>query len=356
MSLKALDTVFKIGKYILLTPETPTTKKPSLKKRFYALLLIIIYTITSSFCMFLQSAVFRHRSLMQNSLRVVVSMNSYFSAIFSLIRINSTTRSWYYMVKNLSQVSSSGTNCKCTFMAWFTVVLITRLYDTFVFMKMFGFRFLIYSVSDLVLFFRLIFSIITAITVLQMIQQCYHFQKKTLLTRIANSVDSDQVFETLAKLQPDFFCLQKAVSHFNDIFGWDILFYEFFVVCRTLVYIDDTVKMPEHLRKRQHIDVVLEISLKIVLMAFFWLLILHFTLVCDQVLKKYEEILNILLKIKFFLRKKVNKRRSRCLRRIEQSCPEFSAARFYCINRATLFSLLNAATTFLIVLLQFKVY
>jgi gustatory receptor len=39
---------------------------------------------------------------------------------------------------------------------------------------------------------------------------------------------------------------------------------------------------------------------------------------------------------------------------MQHNRPEFRAARFFSINRSTLFSVLNSLTTFLLVMIQFK--
>jgi gustatory receptor len=39
---------------------------------------------------------------------------------------------------------------------------------------------------------------------------------------------------------------------------------------------------------------------------------------------------------------------------VQHNRPEFRAARFFSINRSTLFSVLNSLTTFLLVMIQFK--
>lgn len=73
---------------------------------------------------------------------------------------------------------------------------------------------------------------------------------------------------------------------------------------------------------------------------------------CDQILKEFEEILNFVVKLK--KNNSVLERNNDLLRKIEYSQPQFIAAWFYSIKKQTFFSILNMTTTFLIVMIQFK--
>lgn len=72
---------------------------------------------------------------------------------------------------------------------------------------------------------------------------------------------------------------------------------------------------------------------------------------CDQILKEFEEILKFLVKINSVL-----KQGNRFLKHVEQSQPKFTAAGFYLIKKSTLFWIINATITFLIIFIQFRVH
>jgi gustatory receptor len=77
-------------------------------------------------------------------------------------------------------------------------------------------------------------------------------------------------------------------------------------------------------------------------------------LLCDSILKKDDEIVAQAYRLETQLSSKENEEIQVLIDVVLHNRPEFRAARFFSIDRATLFSVLNSLTTFLLVIIQFK--
>lgn len=186
---------------------------------------------------------------------------------------------------------------------------------------------------------------ITAITVLQVLKQCYRYQKKNL----------KQYFNfngILFGLERNLFILKGCVDYFNEIFGWTTLFSYIFITCGTFSFIAHTIKISSSkitLSFSFEILLFLRILLSLIAWVDYYFRIIDklknsvlgynrkFYFFCDQIFKEFEEILSFFVKIKSFVKKR-----------------DFTATRFYTIKKQMFFSILNVAITFLIVVIQFK--
>ncbi|XP_064214070.1 uncharacterized protein LOC135266749 [Tribolium castaneum] len=76
-------------------------------------------------------------------------------------------------------------------------------------------------------------------------------------------------------------------------------------------------------------------------------------LLCDQILKEFDQILNALARIKHFVKGTNSQKYS--LKGIKRCQPTFFAGKFYTIERSLIPSIFNTIITFFIVIIQFKI-
>lgn len=151
-------------------------------------------------------------------------------------------------------------------------------------------------------------------------------------------------------LQRNLFLLKDCVDSFNEIFGWSILFHQIYGILNTLLDIDDGIKKPDaHFSST--FNYKLQIYANSMIIIIFWVTSVRVILLCDQILEEFDDIVEHLLQIKLAFKRDWKK----CwfLEEVEQSRPKFTVARFYTISRKTILNILNAALTFLIVIIQF---
>jgi hypothetical protein len=96
------------------------------------------------------------------------------------------------------------------------------------------------------------------------------------------------------------------------------------------------------------------IEISILLSHEFQVGLLVILFLCDTIQKEFEKILTLTYKLDTLgiLNQDCDIREFRDA--IQDYRPSFTAARFFCINRKTIFSVLNSLTTFFIVMIQFK--
>lgn len=144
---------------------------------------------------------------------------------------------------------------------WFSSVLV---YYTHI--KMLGLNF--FKSFFIYQFFQIYaqyFEIISAITVLQRLKQCYQIQK----IKLEGCLNSDELLQALNCLEHNLLLLKDCVNYFNKIFGWSILLYHIFGICKTLIYVDSILKR-EILINTPSVDYTLQLYTKISILVVFW--------------------------------------------------------------------------------------
>ncbi|EFA09285.1 gustatory receptor 76 [Tribolium castaneum] len=342
MDVKTIDTIFQLGKFALLTPKSRSEKTPSLGRKIYAFILMVFLTVGALVNIVCKIPHYQTLGLMQMVLRVLSDFSLLLSTVFALVMVKTTTRGWYHLIRNLSQVCGSGTSRKTAFVAWFVSETLILICMQVAFMRKAAFRFIQTHFFQILQIFFIFFRAVTGITVLHMVKQCYHSQKEIIR----------KGFEALPSVEHNLLLLKEAVSCFNDIFGWNFFYFIIFGICRTLVLIDDNVKSPKGMITRVvYYNFSLEVLGGLVILVKFWTYALYFIMLADKVVKEFDDIFADFSEI--FARTTNNKKYS-LLNEIEQCRPKFSAARFYDINKSTVFSIISTVTTFVIIILQFE--
>ncbi|KYB27093.1 gustatory receptor 45 [Tribolium castaneum] len=209
-----------------------------------------------------------------------------------------------------------------------------------------------YLVSDFenyVTFFCSLFIVV----ILKLILAKYRQQDVTLLqiTKAKNLLYSKQIVTILKKTKSNIFILKESVDTFNDIFGWIILCNIFEAAAKSLIYIDMIIKKNV---TQQNSDVFIFDNVWLFIL---WVGILSTIFLCDTILKKVDDILSQAYKLEASFDDLATYETDEVqifIDVVQHNRPEFKAARFFSIDRSTLFSVLNSLTTFLLVMIQFK--
>ncbi|XP_068901871.1 uncharacterized protein [Tenebrio molitor] len=170
------------------------------------------------------------------------------------------------------------------------------------------------------------------------------------VTKARRQLHPKKMEKILKKIKFSIVALKKSVNIFNDTFGWTILFNIFSSASKTLVYIDVMIKQLDML-------VTKSISLfyyDVCYILTTWIGTLSTILLCDYILKKYDEILAEAYRLETMLSSYEKKEIQVFIDVVTYNRPKFKAARFFSVDRSTLFSVLNSLTTFLLVMIQFK--
>ncbi|KAJ3620239.1 hypothetical protein MTP99_004206 [Tenebrio molitor] len=149
--------------------------------------------------------------------------------------------------------------------------------------------------------------------------------------------------------------LKDAVDLFNDIFGWNNLLSIFFIALRSLFYLDSVIKRENNVETRVP-ESYWQVVGRLFFMLTFWVGIFAVILWCDGIREDFEELLSYCYEMQECVADSIVEEDEMCAftKSVSENIPEFTAARYFCIDRSTIFSILNSITTFLLVIIQFK--
>lgn len=256
MSLKQ---IFFLRKF-LLSPIS-YEKEPSKKKQIYAFFLFLVYTCGAIINFLYKLTFYKRRNLMRMVLRIIIDFDIYFSLVFPIVRIKKMTRDWWLLLKNISQICST-TNIKI-FWIWFIIFWIIMIFFKYSYVKTMGITFIKLFSFELIQIYSQYFEVFTAITILEMLKQAYQTEK--------NKIQECCNLDNLKILKHNLFLLKNCVHYFNKIFGWNILFNHIFITCRTLVYIDFSIKN-ENSRYTTSFDEDIQFFTRNLTLVLFWVL------------------------------------------------------------------------------------
>ncbi|EFA05783.1 gustatory receptor 75 [Tribolium castaneum] len=356
MNLNTIETIFQIGKFILFTPSSHTEKKPSRKKRLYGFVLIIFYTVGLFSYIPDRIPTFKTRTLMHSVILVITDLNIYFSLVWLPIMVTQTTQSWYHLVRDLTKVCRSETNSKYSFFVFVSIPILCSFVMEIKIIQ--GLRSQFVAIYFLYFYHAFVlicfhFRVYAAVAVLQMLQQGYQSQKKNIHRNILTCVDSYQISKRFVLVACNLFILKKCVSYFNQIFGWSIMFSHIDQILRLLTYLDDLVRTPDSTKPQDQFKLSVGMVALLIIIILFWISTIRLFLLCDQILKEFDQILNALARIKHFVKGTNSQKYS--LKGIKRCQPTFFAGKFYTIERSLIPSIFNTIITFFIVIIQFKI-
>ncbi|XP_068901854.1 uncharacterized protein [Tenebrio molitor] len=181
---------------------------------------------------------------------------------------------------------------------------------------------------------------ITTCTILNMMLERYKVQSFLLREQIkcGRMKTLKDIFELLKQIKFNVFMLKQAVDAFNEIFGWVILLNIFYGCTKSLIFLNGLVKSEEQWSEYS--------------IATVWTILL-----CDTVLKEFKLLVDLSGQLETSLFNLVlykGNEFSNFSAALLHNQPEFHAARFFSIDRSTIFSILNSIITFLLVIIQFK--
>lgn len=263
MNKSTFNTIFFIRKFFL----SPISyeKKPSRNKQIYVFLLLLLYTCIAVMYFSHNFSSYKKRTLIQMVLRTIFDFVVYFAVIIPIIRIKKMTRNWWFLIRKLSQFPCYTTSKK-TFFAWYLTFWFCTLLLVYFHLKFWGFFFPDSFYFDTFLCYAHYFEIITAITVLQSLKQCYQSQKQNLEL----SLNSRELLHVLAILEHNLVVLKECVNCFNALFGWSILLHHIFGISRNLIFLDDSVKKEMMKATYGFLTYSLQLFLAMMLLIHFW--------------------------------------------------------------------------------------
>jgi gustatory receptor len=180
---------------------------------------------------------------------------------------------------------------------------------------------------------------------------------------------TDELFTVLQRVKLGVFTLKKCVNAFNDIFGWTTLGSVFCSTFKCFVYIDVASKHSEVVEmwwgtEGDQLHFLCEIGFIAVMwvsvlapyldnsvIALFQTGIVLTIFLSDKILNEFDNLLDLAWQRKG-LNPHLDKEFKLFVSFVECNRPRFTAARFFAIDRSTLFKIINSSIGFFLVMIQ----
>ncbi|CAH1380251.1 unnamed protein product [Tenebrio molitor] len=311
MDLEIIEAIFTVGKFTALTPSSTKNHNPHWWQKLYEVSVFIIYVVSFVLTAFGNNSVRATLTSIQFVLIILYELAQFINIFYILIVMMRVRRSlWFRLIECLDGVESGSPRIplklifamsQLIYCCLITLRMYTGLQQADFPRAILG---AVTCYQQYTQFFYVVFTLILLVLLLAR----YEHLRETLwqVTKARSQLHSKQIVDIVRKLKNNIFTLKEGVEIFNDIFGWPILFTIVNGSSRSLIYLD-----------------------------------------CDQILDQTYTLEAVLTsheneEIQVFIDAVLHNR------------PEFKAARFFSIDRSTLFSVLNSLTTFLLVMIQFK--
>ncbi|XP_068901859.1 uncharacterized protein [Tenebrio molitor] len=267
-------------------------------------------------------------------------------------------RQWFLLVRHLGRVECEINNAKSLYMIFFVsnaIYLAVSVYTISVWTRALGVRFVNTYVFELLPVYSQFFITVSICVILKMIQSRYKHQK-ILLIRHFTQARKQLSYLILLKIKRSLLVLKDAVDLFNDIFGWNILLSIFFGALRSLIYIETTIRREDNVGGHDVAENYWQAAARVSYAFFYWFGIFAVILWCDAVREEFEGLLSYCYQIQECVSgSMLNENEFYAFTNIvSQNMPQFTAARYFYIDRSAIFSILNSVTTFILVMIQFS--
>ncbi|RZB77522.1 hypothetical protein BDFB_013856, partial [Asbolus verrucosus] len=296
MDLETLNSVLKVGRIFALTPSSTENRKPSIVQKCYIIFVFLTLTVGVGVSLYLRRFFYTGFPPIQFLLRIIMDVDLYLHNCYSLLILMVHERErWFKLIKNLRAVDCAEyKNHHClTFISTHIAFVFSAGFNLFAWFTVLplGHQYVNqYSVENFQIYTQFFYTVFAYI-ILKMILARYKYQTSLLRKRVCTK----RQLKYLKKIKRNIFFLKDSVDVFNDVFGWIFLFNVIFGVARSLIYLDLT-----QLQK------------------------------CFGLVGSHKRGFHIL---------------------VSENRPEFTAARFFSIDKSTIFSVLDAMTTFLLVII-----
>ncbi|KAH0808189.1 hypothetical protein GEV33_014602 [Tenebrio molitor] len=342
-----------------LTPPKIQDLTITTPRKLYTVAMFLLHLIGLTTILMLKKWHFSQSIFLSTILRILHEAILFAYSFYTLIIAGLTKRrQWFLLVRHLERVECEINNAKSLYMIFFVsnaIYLAVSVYTVSVWTRALGFRFVNTYVFELLPVYSQFFITVSICVILKMIQSRYKHQK-ILLIRHFTQARKQLSYLILFKIKRSLLVLKDAVDLFNDIFGWNILLSIFFGAVRSLIYIETTVRREENVGDYDVSENYWQVAARVSYAFFYWFGIFAVILWCDAVREEFEGLLSYCYHIQECVSgSAVNENEFYAFTNsVSQNMPEFTAARYFCIDRSTIFSILNSVTTFVLVMIQFS--
>ncbi|RZC33576.1 7tm 7 domain containing protein, partial [Asbolus verrucosus] len=338
-----LQLVFYVGDFFAITPKSTGRRRSKLYSLWVLMFFVIGVTI---------STVYKkpeYMELVHIKFAVAIFMD------LTLFVFNCTVvvigiwkrKQWAILIKFLKMTPAShGSRLKLpyytSFLVTHVIFWIVTIYDAYAWSDIMGTEFAKrYSVEIIQSYLLFLYQYLLYVIVKMLLLRYRHLVQNFMQRQLS-----------LKKIEYNFCLLRVIVETFNDIFGWPFLLIIFYTSLQLLSYFDDSFKSGFLYDENEYDEMIIS-NVCFLIMTTGGTIILIW--LCDLILQESEKILALAYKLRRF--NNVEKAEvENFIATLVDNFPQFSAARFFLINRSIILNILNILFTCLIFMIQQEGY
>ncbi|KAJ3652252.1 hypothetical protein Zmor_018233 [Zophobas morio] len=366
MSFKELTLVFKVGRFLALTPSSVQPKSNTVLQKLYTLLICTLITLAV-----IGSATYKKFYSQFIHIKVAVCLLSD-SLLFSLIIYTMIVQGFYRrkvwndfidILKRTEHLTKTQNLNKIVpyyfeFLAVNLIHLIFATYVVAIWSEINGMRFLREEGITVIQVYLKLFCKYILYVLLKMLLIRYRGLKNVLLLsleQIIRNLKSNWSDETVLQLVKNvqlLMCvLKKSVDIFNAMFGWPL----FFIISFTTIEIMNTID--DALFHSSELGLFHMILMNVASVGWTFVGTVALILKCQALYQEAEEIVSLSYQLQLLCTdNSVNENLK--IRQfpnfVIKNLPKFSAANFFLVDKSTILSMLATLGTFLIIMVQFS--
>jgi hypothetical protein len=246
MSFRLLKYLFKVGKFLAITPSSLTIAKATLKEKIYGSSMIGLYTVALVVSLIYRVPQYSRYIHIKLTIHVILDIMLYTFCVQAIMVALLKRHLWYKLIRNLKITRDNKfpeKNYFPAFILWNAFFWAINIYLTCIFGKLIGVEFFKqYSVDSLQVYVQFITNYLTY-AVLKMLELRYKSVRYMLgcLVRLAKKLEANSVNTSLRRVKRNFLLLRETVDIFNDVFGWSILLNILHGSLQMVIYLDDAL-------------------------------------------------------------------------------------------------------------------
>ncbi|EFA05765.1 gustatory receptor 39 [Tribolium castaneum] len=350
MDLNIIRRFFQVGKFLALTPTTLRDYSATPWQKNYTVLVFFFFTVGATAALQFCWSDYMSENPIALVLWIVTDITRYVHNLYIFISVMIFKRKlWFVLIANLKKTKfridySEYKFLYCAFITShvsFSIIMSCIIFICFQLDD--WYTCLRYYFVEFVQIFTQFFYLSFAPIVLKMIFLRYQHFNKTLQTQ-----------KTWHQIKTGQLRLKQTVDTFCEIFGGTILLNIIYNSSKSLIYLNKLIKQTKSWSSGSPIVILMKLT-QIGIIGLFWGLIFWVIFLCDAIVSQNEEIRKNLYQMlqadPIFYE---NKQFEKFLKTVLSNGPEFSAVRFFSIDRSTIFQIMNSIVTFLIVVIQIK--
>ncbi|XP_044265275.1 uncharacterized protein LOC123011746 [Tribolium madens] len=331
-----LKWVLKIGNFLAMTP----TEGNFFPHRAHAYIMIGVYVVFFSVSIFYRISYYSTLRPINLLVQIILDGILIILNVYTVLTTVTKRYQWSKLLVNLKVDQEK----KSHFIIANILFHLIHVYSTVVFTLFLGVNYIIqYGFEYLQLYSQFLFYFLLY-TILKILVVKYT-QLKTTLSEERRPLMPLQVIKS------HIFSLRESIDAFNDIFGWPFLLLIMFTSFQIMIYLQGIF-----VGSRKSLATIIS-NVNVIS----WQSMCTFCniVLCDSVIHTAGELPNLVYSLdleRHFEMKHTQEMENlnEFVVAIKDNFPVFVAARFFEINRKTIFKMFNAIITFLIVIIQFE--